>query len=376
MDLTQISKNLKLKTDFNAEERYGLRDINSIVGIVDASVTSLQALIFPTEDPSFEDMDVTNFDITGITANNKCFVFDIKKEYKFNLSSDITDHYVEENIAIQDHVGLKPIILEVSGCIGEINLMETKIDRRKTSSQNINSPQDIFNATDSYINRMGSLSSFAPNIVNQGLDMYNSAKFAYALANKVADIDKEDNSTKYGYDYTERYDEKTIQATKQFNWINWFRTQWWNRRAFSIVTPYGVLKNMYIMELSAAQPDNTRYVTNLNIKFKQIRKAVTGNTSMQQKTQQMETQENKTFDIGTLSLPDEYKKMIDAMYAQPPAAAGTIRQETEGEFNAYKSFVQTVNVPAKTGKATQWTTLNNRALMGGVPMTVPTGLTL
>ena len=283
MDLTHLSSNLKLKTDFNAGEALGLRDINSITGVVDNSVTSLQALIFSNNVPEHDDLDPTKFDVTGITSgyDSKCFVFDIKKEYKYNLSSDITDHYVEDNVAIQDHIGLKPIILEVTGSIGEITLSEV-IDKEKNSrkiageigvgeTQN-NAKGNIFNSVDSYLGRMGSLTSFTPNIINQSLDMYNTAKFVYATVSKIINLDKQDK-VKSGFDYTEDYNEETIKITKQFNYIDWFKIQWQNRASFTIVTPYGVLTDMYIMDLIASQPENTRYITNLSIKFKQIRKA-------------------------------------------------------------------------------------------------------
>ena len=121
---------------------------------------------------------------------------------------------------------------------------------------------------------MGSLTSFAPNLTNQALNMYNSAKFSYALAKKVVDMTKKDNSHSIKQGEFEK-DESKIKQTKQCFWVKWFRTQWQNRASFSIVTPYDVLNNMYIVEFNATQPENTRYVTNVTIKFKQIRAART-----------------------------------------------------------------------------------------------------
>lgn len=270
MNLSNLTSNLKVKTDFNANSALGLNDINGITGIVDNSVSSLQALIFANKDAKYEDVDVTNFDVTGITSgyDNVAFIFDLKKDYKYTLSSDITDHYVESNVAIQDHIGLRPIMLEVVGCISEVNLVDTKQDKVAEQEKG-----NIFNSIDSYLNRMGSLTSFAPNIVNQALNVYNTAKYVYGTANKFINMVKKNDKESKKNIYTEQYDEEVIKQTKQFKWINWFTTQWKNRASFTIVTPYGVLKDMYIMDLNAVQPETTRYVTNLNIKFKQIRKA-------------------------------------------------------------------------------------------------------
>lgn len=381
MDLTHLSSNLKLKTNFNADSALRLRDINSITGVVDNSVTSLQALIFSNNNPQHDDLDPTKFDVTGITSgyDSKCFIFDVKKEYKLNLSSDITDHYVEDNVAIQDHIGLKPIILEVVGSIGEIALSEV-IDKEKNSrkiageigvgeTQN-NAKGNIFNSVDAYLGRMGSLSSFTPNIINQSLDIYNTAKFGYATVSKIINLDKQDK-IKSGFDYTEDYDEETIKITKQFGYIDWFKTQWWNRASFTIVTPYGVLTDMYILDLSASQPENTRYVTNLSIKFKQIRKAHI--ISRGKKASQVrETQGAKTFDLDALEVPDLYKKMIETMAAQPPAQAGMVTQETAAEFEAYKQEVTaSLNVKPLEGVTTLQNTLLNRGMMGQVQFKTP-----
>lgn len=301
MDLTHLSSNLKLKTDFNAGETLGLRDINSITGVVDNSVTSLQALIFPNRNAEDDDRNPTRFDVTGITSgyDNKCFVFDIKKEYKLNLNSDITDHYVEDNVAIQDHIGLKPVILEVLGSIGEVTLKD-KVGEQSDLDNYLKNQKDqnIFNSVDSYLGRMGSLTSFTPNIINQSLDVYNTAKFGYSTVSKVINLDKRDSTSSRRFAYNSEYDEDVIAQTKQFEWVNWFKIQWWNRASFTIVTPYGVLTDMYILDLSASQPENTRYVTNLSIKFKQIRKAHVIEQSI--KTgQKLEVQQTKAVEDKT-----------------------------------------------------------------------------
>lgn len=374
MDFTHLSSNLKLKTNFNADSALRLRDINSITGVVDNSVTSLQALIFSNNNPEYDDLDPTKFDVTGITSgyDSKCFIFDVKKEYKLNLSSDITDHYVEDNVAIQDHIGLKPIILEVVGSIGEVDLASRTTKNKSKNENKIaseigmnNEKGNVFNSVDAYLGRMGSLSSFTPNINNQALDIYNTAKFGYATVSKIINLDKQDK-IKSGFDYTEDYNEETIKITKQFSYIDWFKTQWWNRASFTIVTPYGVLTDMYILDLSASQPENTRYVTNLSIKFKQIRKAHI--ISRGKKVSQVrETQGAKTFDLGALEVPDLYKKMIETMAAQPPAQAGMVRQETAQEFEAYKQEVTaSLNVKPLAGVTTLQNTLLNRGMMGQV----------
>lgn len=47
------------------------------------------------------------------------YFFDVLQSDELNAESDITDHYVENNTAVQDHVSLKPLEFTVRGLIGE-----------------------------------------------------------------------------------------------------------------------------------------------------------------------------------------------------------------------------------------------------------------
>lgn len=351
MDLTHLTSQLKVKTNFNANSSLGLSDINGITGIVDNSVSSLQALIFSNSNAQYDDRDPTKYDVTGITSgyDGKAFVFDLKKDYKLNLSSDITDHYVESNVAIQDHIGLKPVILEVVGSIAEVNLKDTW-DKRSALDSELASRGGgtLFNAVDSYLSRMGSLTSFAPNITNQALNIYNTTKYVYGTANKVINFGKKDSSQdiKNKYKDSEEYNLDIIKLTKQFEWVNWFKTQWWNRASFTIVTPFGSLDNMYIMELNATQPESTRYVTELVIKFKQIRRARV--IKQERKVaQKMEVQDKEH---GLLVRKDQYGNII------VDATQDMTEPMKNSNYNLGGSKIlnegATYNVPKKTNEFT------------------------
>lgn len=49
------------------------------------------------------------------------FLFDIRQEETIELNSDITDHYVEDNTAIQDQVALKPEMITLRGLVAELS---------------------------------------------------------------------------------------------------------------------------------------------------------------------------------------------------------------------------------------------------------------
>lgn len=280
MDLNNLSKDLKWKTGYDGETQNVLNNINSVTGIVDNSTSSLQALIFSNKEPQFDEVDPTNYDLTGINSDldsNTGFIFDLKKDYKFNLQSDITDHYVEDNVAIQDHVALKPITLEVSGVIAEVDMrtknFQTLTENKSRNKVNIKNKGNLYNQFTSYSSRMGSLSQFAPHIVGQALNIANSAFYAYGTAKKFVNMVKKDKTQEKKEAGKLETDDSIIKTTKQFEYVTWFKEQWRQRASFTIITPYGVLTNMYIIDFSATQPESSRFITNLNIRFKEIRKA-------------------------------------------------------------------------------------------------------
>jgi len=48
------------------------------------------------------------------------FVFDIREDENITLKADITDHFVEDNSTIQDHISLKPIKISLRGFVGDL----------------------------------------------------------------------------------------------------------------------------------------------------------------------------------------------------------------------------------------------------------------
>ncbi len=47
-------------------------------------------------------------------------VFDVQGESMAMLNADITDHYTEDNMAVQDHIALKPKKITLKGYVGEL----------------------------------------------------------------------------------------------------------------------------------------------------------------------------------------------------------------------------------------------------------------
>lgn len=262
MDLTQLKLSTKIDTSGILET--GLNNINGITGFTSNTISSIQALIYPTATEGYnEDKDITQSGIVGISAvkgNNQYtgFIFDLKEDYSLTLTSDITDHFTEDNSAIQDHIALKPIIVEVSGKVAEKNLLTPYDEQAETDGF-----KKLLNKVDSISGRLGSLTNLAPNIFNQARDILNTAKSVYDTYKTF------DNFVKA------KKEDKSLKQTRQSKIVTMFKEYWQQRQVFVIVTPFCILNNMYIMDFVATQPRNTKYITDIKIKFKQIKVART-----------------------------------------------------------------------------------------------------
>jgi hypothetical protein len=85
---------------------------NSLIGVVKKGRSSLDTLA--------NKYVVKPANAKGISNGVIGFVFDYEGESTVNLAADITDHYVEDNTAVQDHVAIKPKRITLRGYVGEL----------------------------------------------------------------------------------------------------------------------------------------------------------------------------------------------------------------------------------------------------------------
>lgn len=189
------------------------------------------------------------------TSGINGFVFDIFGEEEVTLESEITDHYVEDNYAIQDHIAQKPIRFLVKGYVGELT--------------------DLFpNTLLSILTTVQSLDSvglFLPAFSAQATQVY--AKTA-AIGNQIGNVISQAKNI-----YSILTDSSTT-ATKQQGAYSTFYNFWLNRQLCTVETPYGILYNMAIERVIPMQQENTRIISEFTVSFKQIRLATTLTTPL------------------------------------------------------------------------------------------------
>jgi hypothetical protein len=180
------------------------------------------------------------------------YLFNIVTDDAVDLESEITDHYIENNTAIQDHIALKPEMISVRGLVAElagIQVTQGNISQQPNALPGI--PGYLPEFTDGTIQTM---------VQNEIEPERQQAAIS-------------DSQSLFGY-YNSRAPQEPNQ-TKQSYIFGYFYQLWKGRQLFSVETPWGIWNNMAIMSLNATQGEDTRTVSDIRIQFKRISKVET-----------------------------------------------------------------------------------------------------
>lgn len=191
-------------------------------------------------------------------------LFHYEGENTAHLQSDITDHYVEDNTAIQDQIALKPEEVTTHGFIGELNDV---------------APAALA-AVQTVANKLTTISAYTPSLSATALDAYNQAFQLYQVASNSANSAVAAWNSVTGTPSGESVvgsNGITIypNQTKQQLMFQQFYGYWRNRTLFTVQTPWAVFQNMAIKDLIAVQDEKTNTITDFHVTFKMIRFAQT-----------------------------------------------------------------------------------------------------
>lgn len=171
-----------------------------------------------------------------------------------SLQSDITDNYVESNVAYQDHVALKPMIYTVEGEVGELTWYK----------------QDPQNSIISAVaQKLSPVVSFAPSV----------SKFASSTQDKamkiIGVVDSLDNAASRFWGFLSKDDVDTEQK-KVFKYL---QLLWAQRKPLNIKTPWKKLDNYIIQNIEISQSDRTVDKSKIKISFKEFKTTKSKTTS-------------------------------------------------------------------------------------------------
>lgn len=202
------------------------------------------------------------------------FLFDVVDEENTKLESEITDHYVEDNTAVQDDIALKPIEVVAKGYVGEY-VYETPVIEQaiQTSTGKLSIITQYLPKLSSYANK---LMQKAQKISNQVDVAQTKVQSLYKTFNQIGNISDSKQAQAYAY----------------------FAAAWQSRQLFKIQTPYCFYDNMAIKMVKFIQTGETKDKSQIEITFKQIRKVVSTNTASVQG--RLKAQISKTVNAGLI----------------------------------------------------------------------------
>ena len=210
------------------------------------------------------------------------YYFDVISEHSIEMINQITDNYVENNTAIQDHIAQNPLIISISGISGEkvfrydpavANqlLAEAQFQAAKMgNSINFNNLQaDSFwdlVGLGSYAKDLNKLSAIAvlyPPVSNYMQVAKNAAELVDAAVSKYSNLyhsifNKEKGSA------TEVFGENILTETRLKEIYNNLAQLRANNIALVVSTPYGIFADMYIQSVRLRQ-GNELYVTDIEM---------------------------------------------------------------------------------------------------------------
>lgn len=195
--------------------------------------------------------------------NPKPLLFHYEGENTFSQESSITDHFLEDNTAVQDHISLKPEVVTVTGFIGELN----------------NVPQNpVLAGLKQIAEKLTAIGAYTPVLSATAIREYNKAAFLYSAATKAFDTGVEAWSTISGGNDIQQTSTgafvNKIQNNQQKTFNQFYGYQR-DRTLFTIQTPWALFTDMAIQSFRSIQTEETDMVSNFEITFKKMRFATT-----------------------------------------------------------------------------------------------------
>ncbi len=178
------------------------------------------------------------------------FVFDYLGEVSVSMDADITDHYAEDNTAIQDHVAIRPLEVVMRGFVSELTLPK---------------PQGVIGALATAQSALAQveayLGKYTPGVTQtlQG-----------AITKVQSTVNTINQTLAKAQNIISLFPGAPPAATRQAKAYSQLFTAMNKKIPMTIDTPYRVLHNMLIKRIAFAQPEETKSWSDITLTLKQI----------------------------------------------------------------------------------------------------------
>lgn len=200
----------------------------------------------------------------GVTQySESSLLFHYEGEQSVVIENDITDHYIENNTAIQDQISQRPDIITTHGFIGELNDVAPF---GSTIIQNIQS-------------RLTAIAAYTPQLTIDALLAYNEAFLAYQIAaNAVtsavstwASLPGNPQGAQSVIGNNGLLKGNKLAQNRQQTIFQQFYGYKSQNTLFTVQTPWCVFQNCAILRLRAIQDAETNQISDFEVSFKRLR---------------------------------------------------------------------------------------------------------
>ena len=185
------------------------------------------------------------------------FVFDIEGETEQRQESEVTDHFVEDNSVVQDHVAVRPKEVTLRGFVAELSF--TQQPNPLTGLQQVVQKLTVL---EEYLPPLTQAASFVQNNIIQ--NEFGGFEETLDEALNLWQLIKNLNPT----------------ASRQQQAYLYFSSLQKQRLLVSVQTPYEFLTNMVVTQVMARQSEDSDQISDFSITLKQIRLASTINVQL------------------------------------------------------------------------------------------------
>ena len=183
------------------------------------------------------------------------FVFDIADDETIELDADITDHYVENGTAVQDHIALRPERVTVRGLVGEYKHV---VEGKQTTLQKATK-------------KLTTLASYLPPLSDAASAIYKGLQGKNENASLSFLSGSLNNVTNTAMDLFKAYKNVNIPQTEQQKAFIFFEALRNNRSLFTIQTPFRYYTDMAVESIRTTQSGFSRDQSDFEVTFKKMR---------------------------------------------------------------------------------------------------------
>lgn len=208
-------------------------------------------------------------------SNIDGWTFDLPLEENLELSSDITDHFTEDQSFVNDHVVRQPRRITLRGEVGELVFSPTA---PRSTAEEAAGGFDPAGTLQEIQNRLGTVEAYIgdrlPGAVQVSRRVVNRSQEVEAFYSR--NIDRAENLVGFFEDNepTPEFPGKTTHvATRQRRIYNDIKALWLQNETFSVMTPWEYFKAMLIEQISVRQDESTTQVSEITVTLKEYRSA-------------------------------------------------------------------------------------------------------